>query len=365
MITTHKSTRTRKQICIEQCGDIAVGIDTHKKTLSVCFWSAEYDCLVKKWVQPADAQSLIRSLSPFRKQITRIAYEAGPTGFVLARALAADGWPVIVTSPADIPKGRNDAKSDDKDARRIARLAGKNMLPCCWIPTVAQEDERRMVRVRGRVLCDKSRVQLRIKSLLLCNGIPEPAGLRYWSKAGIQELKNLQCTVDLRCCLNAYLWQLEGTMELLYSCNQRLKQLAQRPHNLCEIEVLITIGGIGELTSLVFIVEMGPRGRFENRLEVSKYQGLAPEVQSTGDSRTELDINNSGNRWLRAVLIEAAWRWIGYDEAARELYRRMLHNTGNKNKAIVAVARKLGIVMWRMRESQTTYRSEHTTEHDR
>ena len=355
MATTNKSTKTCKQIRIEQCGDISVGIDAHKKTLAVSLWSIEHDCEVKRWVQPADAQALIRSLSPYRQQIKHIAYEAGPTGFVLARALAADGWPVIVTSPADIPAGRNEAKSDKRDAKRIARLGGKNLLPSCWIPTVAEEDERRMVCLRSRALCDKSRVQIRIKSLLLCNGIPEPAGLRNWSKAALQALKDLECSQDVRWCLGMHLVQLETAMQHLNTCNHRLRLLAQRPHLRCEIEVLITIAGIGELTALVFIVEMGRRGRFNNRLEVSKYQGLAPEVESTGESRFELELNNSGNRRLRAVLIEAAWRWVAYDPYARELYGQMLHNTGNKNKAIVAVARKLGIVMWSLREKQEAY----------
>lgn len=345
----------RKQIRLGSSEHIGVGIDVHKKTFSVCLWSVEEDREIKRWTQPSDHAALIRKLSPLRDQVRQISYEAGPTGFVLARALAQDNWPVLVTSPADIPTSRNAPKSDRKDARHLARLAAKNMLPRCYIPSVQYEDERRLVRLRGRMLTDKNRVQLRIKSLLLCAGIDEPEKLKYWSRQSIEELRKMECSEDVRLCLNVHLSQLEQTRQLLSVCDKQLQEIAERAHNQPDVAVLTQVPGIGTPSCIQFMSEMGPRHRFRDRLEVAKYQGLAPDVRSSGESRTGYDLNNSGNRRLRTMLIEAAWRWIRYDTNARTLYVRMLHNTGCSQKAIVAVARKLGIVLWHLRETQGDY----------
>lgn len=357
MLKTSLSVRAHKGIQLAEGETAAVGIDVHKKSFAVCLWSVQEDRLVKHWTQPSHSHVLMRKLEPVRHRIEQIAYEAGPSGFVLARALLEDNWPVLVTPPANVPTARNDPKSDRRDARKLARLASKKMLASCHIPTGAQEQERQLVRIRDRILADKNRVRLRIKSLLLCHGLSEPAGLRHWSKAGIAQLRKLQCSADLRMCLNVYLRELADTTRLLQTCDRQLVKLAQRHHNRAEIECLCTIGGIAEPSALHFIVEMGPRGRFYDRIEVCRYQGLAPEVRSSGESRAELNLGRSGNRKLRTMLIEAAWRWIRYDQYARSLYCRMLQNTGDANKAIVAVARKLGIIMWRMRESLTPYKN--------
>jgi transposase len=356
MYTSAQRVPSRKQIALSDGDRIAIGIDTHKKTYSVCLWSVGEDHLIKQWVQPSDTRALMHKLQPLRAQVDRIVYEAGPTGFVLARALAHDGWPVQVTSPADMPVSRNAPKCDRKDAQLLARLAAKDMLARCHVPTEQEEHERQLVRMRDRILADKNRARLRIKSLLLCHGLPEPAGLRSWSKAGIEQLHTLACPDDLRMCLNIYLGELAATTALLKTCDQELARVGQRLHNKAEVDCLCTIPGIAGPSALHFIVEMGSRGRFYDRIEVCKYQGLSPEVRSSGESRDEQNLTRSGNRRLRTMLVEAAWRWIRYDESAGQLYGRMMHNTGCSQKAIVGVARKLGIIMWKIRESLSNYR---------
>jgi transposase len=355
MSSTPSSNVSHKEIKLLPGEHIAVGIDGHKKSFSVSMWSIEYDREIKTWTQPPDCEALRCKLEPLRSQVRNIVYEAGPTGFVLARFLAADNWPVIVTPPADVPTSRNDPKSDKQDARKLARLASKNMLDACWVPTVEQEDERRLVRMRGRCVVDKSRAQMRIKSLLLSAGIAEPAGLERWSKVGIEELRRLKCSRDTRTYLNIALEQMEHAVKLMRLCNSQLVKIADKAHNRKDVKILTEIPGIGTVSCIQFMAEMGAKGRFQSRLEVSKYQGLAPEVRSSGESRSQMGLNNSGNRRLRTTLIEAAWRWMRYDGNARALYNRMMHNTGCSQKAITAVARRLGIIMWHLRETGKTY----------
>ena len=85
--------------------------------------------------------------------------------------------------------------------------------------------------------------------------------------------------------------------------------------------------------------------------------GLAPQVLQSGPTRREGRLLKSGNARLRTVLIEAAWRWVAGDEAAKAKYRRLVASTGNGKKAIVGMARRLAILLWRLSLSGEPYRA--------
>jgi transposase len=84
--------------------------------------------------------------------------------------------------------------------------------------------------------------------------------------------------------------------------------------------------------------------------------GLAPQVRQSGQTRREGGLLKSGNARLRTVLVEAAWRWVRYDEEAASRYRRLVGNTGSGKKAIVAMARRLGVLLWRLSVRGEPYR---------
>lgn len=356
MVGGQQKGRVCKSIRVVDGERIAVGVDAHKKDYKVCVWSVDREQVVERWTQPPDPGVLIAKLREAKGQLKVIAYEAGPMGFGLARALQEQSFSVMVVSPAHIPVRKDAPKSDRRDAFQLARLSAKGELDPILIPTVEHEQERAVQRMRNQTLDDRKRVQMRIKALLLCQGIAQPRGLEQWSKAGVRALKELSLSADLRFTLDMLVTQLEQRNAVLVGCDKRLVQLRCRPHNQRDIGLLTTIPGIGERTALEFILEMGPVGRFDNRLVVSKYQGLSPDVQSTSDKRVEGPLNLSGNRRLKTLLVEAAWRWVRYDLYARWLYGHMLHNTGRSQSAITAVARKLGIIMWIMREHATAYK---------
>lgn len=355
MLSTRAPRGFCKRISLLEGGCISVGVDAHKKDYKVCVWSVEHQRALHRWTQPADPSLLMGKLEGVKSQVKVIAYEAGPTGFVLARALQSEGFRVVVAAPSQIPIVRNAPKSDRFDALQLARLCSTDQLKPTFIPTPEHEQERAIQRLRTQALGDRKRVQLRIKSLLLCHGIAQPPGLAHWTRDGLNALRDVSCTNDLKFALDVLLHELEHRQVVVKACDKQLGHLRTRRHNRRDMSLLTTIPGIGERSALEFILEMGPVGRFDSRLVVSKYQGLSPDVQSTGDKRVEGSLNLSGNRRLKTLLIEAAWRWVGHDDHARSLYSRMMHNTGRAQSAITAVARKLGIVMWAMREHGTVY----------
>src|SRR3954452_17704982 len=179
---------------------IHVGVDVHKATYHVAVLSAERGVLAT-WVQPARPQLLLERIATITGQIAGVVYEAGPTGFGLARHLRAAGLPsqVIATSKVLAPVGQ-DAKCDRLDCRRLALLASKGLLHPVRIPTEQEEADRQVLRLREQLVRKTRSVQSRIKSFLLQHGIAEPAGLGHWSKASVAVLRGLELLPELRFC---------------------------------------------------------------------------------------------------------------------------------------------------------------------
>jgi transposase len=114
---------------------VHVGVDVHKASYSVALFSDRRG-LLTTWVQPARAELLLERLRPFKVGVSQVVYEAGPTGFSLARRLRAEGFQVEVIAPSKLlaPVGP-EAKSDRLDCRRLAQLSAKGLLHPVRVPT--------------------------------------------------------------------------------------------------------------------------------------------------------------------------------------------------------------------------------------
>jgi transposase len=99
---------------------------------------------------------------------------------------------------------------------------------------------------------------------------------------------------------------------------------------------------------LAFETEMYQPGRFSNERQVSAMLGLAPRVRESGGRRKEGPLIKAGRGRLRSLLVEASWVWIRHDAEARKVYQRLVHNTGSPQKAIVGMARRMGLDLWRL-----------------
>jgi len=203
-------------------------------------------------------------------------------------------------------------------------------------------------------------VQQQIKSFLLQFGIAEPYGLANWSKAAVAQLQEIDLCSELRFCLDVLLDEYRRTKEQLARIQQEIRKLARQERHQDSIGVLRTVPGVGLITSIVFRTELIAPNRFRDGRQVARMIGLAPNIRESGETRHEGGIMRSGNGRLRSVLVEAAWRWVAGDLGAAETYRRLVRNTGSAKKAIVAMARRLGILLWRMSVQQEPYRPQPT-----
>ena len=227
------------------------------------------------------------------------------------------------------------------------------------VPTEQEEADRQVVRLREQLVRKLRSIQQQIKAFLLQHGIAEPAGLAHWSRRrSSTPCVDWRSTPELRFCLDVMLDE------------RRARPGAGRPAPpdgwrswpgptaiARRSATLRTVPGVGPITAMTFRVELPEPERFDDGGQVARMVGLAPQVLQSGQTRREGRLLKSGNARLRTVLVEAAWRWVAGDEAAKAKYRRLVASTGSGKKAIVGMARRLAILLWRLSVSGEPYRA--------
>jgi len=329
-------------------GDVVhVGLDVHKRTIDVAVWFNGR--VARHWVMPADGGKILRTLEPLRAALKQVVYEAGPTGYGLARLLRGAGLPVEVVAPSKTPRQADDsAKSDRLDCIALAEYSAAGLLRAVAIPSEQEEADRQVLRLRDQVMKKQRRVKQQIKSLLLEYGIAEPAGLKNWSRTSIAALRKLALCDELRFCLDELLAELAELQSRLAQVNKRIKELAGEERHAAAVALLSSHPCVGPITAMTFRTELHQARKFRDGSEVARYFGLAPRVRQSGASRRDGPISKTGRGHVRAILVQAAWRWIKQDARARTVYDRLVHNTGLPQKAIVGIARRLAVCLWRM-----------------
>ena len=294
---------------------------------------------------------------PYKKNIERIVYEAGPTGYTLARVLREAGFRADVIAPSRTPKSTGqEPKSDRLDSRKLAMWSAKNLLQPVHVPTLEEEGDRQVFRVRDQIVSKRRRVKQQIKSFLLQHGIAQPEGLKNWAKKGVEVLRKLKLSGQLRFALNILLDDLAHFEKQLAKANNTIRGLAKMKRHKESVEALQTVPGVGAVTSIAVRTELIAPERFDNGREVAAMTGLAPMVTRTGQTVREGPLMKCGNERLRKVTIEAAWRWVAKDPWANQCFRKLIHNTGEKKKAIAGMARRLIIILWRISVTGQPYR---------
>jgi transposase len=351
------------KIALEPQEKIVVGIDTHKNSYHVALWSPSRELIVGKWVQPAEPDSLLKKFSPLAPHIQGVYYEAGPTGFGLARVLESHKYQVSVIAPSHTPTAPQGApKCDRLDACRLAEYGAKGLLKRVRIPSLLEERRRQLQRTRQQIVSRQSKIKVQIRSFLLYHAIAEPEGLKNWSKKAVEALRSLKLDEHLRTVLDLDLAELDHQRAQLRKIDEQMDKLAEEPDLAPKVEVLRSVPYFGQTTALVVLTEMPAPERFKSPRQVSAFQGLSPRVERSGETCKEMGLDLGGNRTLRTVLVEAAWRWIAHDTRAALLYKHYLARTGMKQKAIVAVARRLGIIVWQLLVNGTKYDPERLPE---
>lgn len=316
---------------------VFVGIDVHKNTYSV---TAIYDgVVIKRDTLRAEPQGLTSYLKKrFGSGKIKTAYEAGFCGFHLHRTLEAAGIENIVVHAAGIETSNSRVKTDKRDSLKIAAHLSEGKLRSVYIPTVEQEDDRTVTRLRDTFCRERSRIGNQIKSLLFLHGLIPADSKKRVSQKWIKSLSQLEMTPGVRFSVEAFakMW-LEFDAKIkeidIEVKKQALKDKA--------IDAMYqAASGIGPTSARILANELGNLQQFKNERQLFSYLGLTPSEHSSGEHTRQGHITKQGKPLLRKILVQAAWVAIRHDKELQTIYERIAEKSGAK-RAIVAVARRL------------------------
>jgi transposase len=252
----------------------------------------------------------------------RVADEAGPTGFGLARALAVMGVGCVVAAPGKIPRAPQDrVKTDRRDAERLARLLMAGELHPVRVPATDEEALRDLVRAREDLRGDLMRARHRVGKLLLRHDV-RFAG-NNWTQAHRDWLARVELSESVaQAVLEDGLGSIDALLIRRESLERQMTALVPGSPWALEVARLRCLRGIDTLSALGLCAEIGDFDRFRRPGQLMSYLGMVPSEHSTGDKRRLGSITKSGSQHARRLLVEAAWHYRRPPRVGRELARR-------------------------------------------
>jgi transposase len=336
-----------------------------------------------KTIEAGDLEALEQEIDKSRERFrlagdSRVVsvYEAGRDGFWIDRALQARGIENRVVDPASIEVNRKQrrVKTDRVDAEALVRQlirhdrGEREALAVVRVPTVEEEDQRRLHRERERLIRERGAHSARIQSLLVAQGLRRKVG-----PALLAELEALKSPAgyplgediqeEIRREYTRY-QLVDGQIQVLERLQrERLKaeearlqgeaEQAETSHGtaLRQVARLLRLRGVGWVTSWVLAMEFFSWRGFRNRRELGACAGLTPTPYSSGDMNRDQGISKAGSRRIRSLMVELSWLWLRYqpDSTLARWYQERFAAGGKRMRriGIVALARKLLVALWR------------------
>jgi transposase len=292
-------------------------------------------------------------------------YEAGQDGFWICRALKERGCEALVVDPASIPVERQArrAKTDRLDALRLLSclrgwLRGeRDRMHPVRVPSLRDEALRHMARERGQLQKEVCQHRDRIRKLLCTVGCWTTVDATFVDRLAADKIRAYDGAL-LKDWLRNRLWRECARLALVSAQFKELEKSItdQLPFEVADdMNRLQQLRGIGGTSAFRLMLELFWRA-FSNARQVGACIGLVPQPYDSGQSRVDQGISKQGNRRLRALLIEMAWMWVRHQPKSALTQWYLARIAGNdapgagkrgKRIAIVAVARRLAIALWR------------------
>lgn len=325
--------------------DIFIGLDTHLKNWRVSIIVNENP--FKTFSQDPRPETLSNYLAKnFPNANYHSAYEASFSGFKIHRDLLNLGIKNIVVNPADIPTTDKERKQkeDSRDSRKIAKQLSQKDLTAIYVPEIEIEGDRSFIRYRKTLTKEIARTKHRIKSQLYYFGIEIPTKFSeksYWSKSFTSWLQEIDLpTESARMTLNGHLEMAEMLRKRQLSTNKEIRKLSEKKIYKENYYLLLSVPGIGGLTAMIILTEIGDINRFKNLDKLCSFIGLVPMTNSTSDNEKIGDITVRRNKILRKAIVESSWIAIKNDPALMLAYQKLIKRM-EPQKAIIRIAKKL------------------------
>ena len=325
---------------------ITIGMDLGDKTSRYCV--LEEGEVVKESSVATSKKGLVQAFGTRKR--CRIAMEAGTHSRWVSRLLSGLGHEVIVANPRQLRVITESSNKNDKvDAKTLARLARVD--PELLRPIRHRREKAQLdllhIRVRAGL------VEARTALVNAVRGLAKSVGERIPScdADALGEERLTALPAGLSQALKPLVEQIESLSAQIKECDQNLEQLARTEYP--ETELLKQVWGVGNLIALTFCLTVDDPERFEKSRDVGCFLGLRPKRSQSGKSDPQLRITKEGDRYLRQLTVQAAHLILSQRAPDTDLKRWGLQLAGKggknaKKRAIVAVARKLAILLHRL-----------------
>ncbi len=342
-----KRSATSGKTSIKTGTKMTIGIDLGDKQSAYCILDSDGEVLSEGTTRTTDGgfEQHFQSMRP-----CRIALETGTHSPWVSRLLQSYGHDVIVANARQVRViYESDRKNDKVDARMLARLArvDKDLLHPIRHRSEKAQADLTMIRARDAL------VQVRTKLMNCVRGMVKSMGSRLPGASGECFARRVREHVPkaIRDALTPLLDQIEQISTQLREYDKRIEQMARTQYG--HTQLMRQIPGVGVMTSMAFTLTIDDPHRFAKSRDIAGYLGLLPRQSDSGDSKPQLRITKAGDHMVRRLLVGCAHYILGHFGPDSDLRRwgQSLMIRGGKNakkRAVVAVARKLAVVMHKL-----------------
>ena len=333
--------KTPKKVLDFQGSNLYIGIDVHLNQWTVTMRLRDLELRTFSMnPSPQELKDHLNKSYPHAHYYS--VYEAGFCGFWIHRELSQLGINNLVVNAADVPTTHKEKyqKRDKIDSRKLARELAANSLTAIYIPTKAQESLRLLSRLILQIAKSTKRVKCRIKQFLHTQGIhlPKRTEMSHWSGRFIQWLKNLEFEDNnARYYLDELIDNLKKKRKNRLGLLRRIRKITKENKT---IQYLRTVPGVGLVTAFTFYTEIIDIFRFQKLDHLISLVGFIPSVESSDETEHILGLTNRCNKYLRYLLIEAAWVAVRIDPALTMAFQELIKYK-SKQRAIIRIAKKL------------------------
>ena len=332
-----------------------IGVDLGDKKHHVCVTDKDGNILCEKTISNTSQQ--VRQLCHEHRGAL-FAIEVGTHSPWISRLIEASDCTCLVANARKLRAiYQNDRKCDEYDARMLAKLArvDPELLSPIQHGSEARQLHRLSITLRDSLVRQRVNIISTIRFSLKSLGVRIPGcSTPYFAGRCRDALGGTAMLETVEACLDA----LEGLNTQIKALNKQIAETAAKHYP--ETKLLEQIGGVGPITSLSFVLAVGQPERFKKTRDVGAYFGLVPRRDQSGQSDKQLPISKAGNRTLRRLLVQCAQYIMGSfgpDCDLRNYGLNLAAKGGRsaKRKAVIAVARKLAVLMLQLWKTGEPY----------
>src|SRR5712692_4221597 len=285
--------------------DVFAGLDVDKRSIAITF--TDHGTMRKSLKLPYSARQLLNYTGKhFPGQRVAFVYEAGPTGFGLHDELMAASHHCLVVSPSMVPSApRNKVKTNRLDSKKLSEGLRGGQLRGIHVPPPSYRELRHLVQLRDPQVAQLTATKLRIKSLLLYEGIPFPAANGKWSARVLQKLEAIPCNASVRFKLDRLIDALQFHFQTAAQVQKEIRRFCKNEPGLQQsITFLSSLPGVGTITATHAVARLGDWRQIQNVRQIAGVLGLVSKEHSTGDKENRGEITRIGDPRLSNKLIQ-------------------------------------------------------------